>query len=218
MIRKYSSYAYRHEFFFLDVFPNQQKYILTNKCVGFNKIININACYRMRTGFLGASHGTFGGYDIYGYAALQQLYSLGTFDTLSYHLVAQYVEELQYLFADQLVYTFYEDDRILSFHQVFYNTERILLDAFMEIPEQKLITNRYLALWIKKWAISEAKMILSQIRGKYTTLPGPNGSTTLNSQELITQAENEKQVLTEELHDRSMQDHNADVMSQFWIG
>ena len=158
------------------------------------------------------------GFDLFGYAALQQLYALGTFDTLSFHLVASYVEDLQYLFADQLVYTFYEDNRIISFHQVFYNTERVLLDAFMEVPEQVLITNRYLALWIKKWSIAEAKMILSQIRGKYTSLPGPNGSTTLNSQELITQAENEKVVLLEEMNDRSMQDHNADVMSQFWIG
>ena len=218
MIRKYSSYAYEHVLFFMDVYANQQKYELVNKCVGFNKIVNINAAYRMRTGFLGASHGTFGGYDIYGYAALQQLYSLGTFDTLSYHLVSQYIEELQYMFADQLVYTFYEDTRILSFHQIFYNQEKILLDAFIEVPEQRLINNRYLALWIKKWAIAEAKMILSQVRGKYQTLPGPNGSTTLNSQELITQAENEKVQLMEELQDRSMQDHNSDVMSQFFIG
>lgn len=218
MIRKYSSYAYNHVLFFLDVFPNQQKYILTNKCVGFNKIVNINIAHRMRTGFLGASQGTFGGYDIYGYAALQQLYSLGTFDMLSYHLVASYIEDLQYLFADQLVFDFYEDSRILNFFQIFYSNERVLLDAHIEIPEQRLMTNRYLELWIKKWAISEAKMILSQTRGKYQSLPGPNGSTTLNSQELITQAENEKQELREELMDRSMQDHNSDVMSQFWHG
>ena len=92
------------------------------------------------------------------------------------------------------------------------------MDAFIEVPEQRLITNRYLELWIKKWAIAEAKMILSQVRGKFQSLPGPNGATTLNSQELITQAENEKAELREELMDRSMQDHNSDVGSQFFIG
>lgn len=217
-IRKYSSYAYERTLFFLDVFPNQQRYLLTNKCVGFNKIVSINECMRMRTGFLGASHGTFGGYDIYGYAALQQLYSTGTFDMLSYHLVSSYIEDLQYLFADQLVYTWYEDTRVMSFHQVFYAHERILMDATIEVPEQRLITHRQLAYWIKKWAIAEAKMILSQVRGKFQTLPGPNGSTTLNSQELITQAENEKVELREELMDRSMQDENVGVKSQFLIG
>lgn len=218
MVRQYSSYSYRRAFFFLDVYPNQQSYLLINKCVGFNKIISVNAGYRMRTGFLGASSGTFGGYDIYGYAALQQLYSLGTFDMLSYHLVSSYIEDLQYLFADNLVFTFYEDTRLLKFTQIFYNYERILLDASIEVPEQQLITNRHLALWIKKWATAEAKMMLSQVRGKYQTLPGPNGSTTLNSQELITQSENEKAELREELKDRSFQDENVGVKAQFFIG
>ena len=217
-IRKYSSYAYEHVLFFLDVFPNQQKYSLTNKCVGFNKITNINVIHRTRGGFLGAGIGGFGGNDIFAYSALQNLYTTGTFDMLSYHLVSSYIEDLQYLFADQLVYTFYEDTRVLSFHQVFYRNERVLLDAFIEVPEQKLITNRYLSLWIKKWAIAEAKMILSQVRGKFQSLPGPNGSTVLNAQELITQAENEMAQLNEELYDRSMQDHNSDVMSQFYHG
>jgi hypothetical protein len=219
LVRRYSSYAYQRVFFFLDVFPNQQRYRLINKCVGFNKIVSVNEIMRMRTGFLGASQGTFGGYDIYGYAALQQLYQLGSFDMLSYHLVASYVEDLQYLFADQLVYTWYEDTRTLSFTQIFYNNERVMLDATVEIPEQKLMVNRQLAYWIKKWAIAEAKMKLSQVRGKFTALPGPNGSTTLNSQELITQAENEKAALMEEIKtDRSYQDENVGVKSQFLIG
>lgn len=219
LVRRYSSYAYERVFFFLDVFPNQQRYRLINKCVGFNKIVSVNEIMRMRTGFLGASQGTFGGYDIYGYAALQQLYQLGTFDMLSYHLVSSYVEDLQYLFADQLVYTWYEDTRLLSFTQIFYNNERVMLDATVEVPEQRLIVNRQLAYWIKKWAIAEAKMKLSQVRGKFTSLPGPNGSTTLNSQELITQAENEKAQLMQEITtDRSYQDENVGVKSQFLIG
>ena len=218
MVRKYSSYCYERVFFFLDVFPNQQKYFLTGKCVGFNKIVDIQACYRMRTGFLGATHGVFGGYDIYGYAALQQLYATGTFDTLSYHLVSSYIEDLQYLFADQLVYTWYEDRRSLHFHQIFYGQERILVDAEIEKEHQKILKHRELAYWIKKWAIAEAKMILSQTRGKYQTLPGPNGQVTLNSQELITQSENEKAELLELIKDRSFQDINVGVKSQFWIG
>jgi hypothetical protein len=219
MVRKYSSYSYQHVMFFMDVVPNQQRYLLTNKCVGFNKISNINAAYRMKGGGLGLGRGGgMGGGDLHGYAAMQQLYHAGKFDMLSFHLVSQYIEELNMIFANNIVFDFYEDTRILNFHQVFYHKERILLDAFIDLPEQKLMTNRYLELWIKKWALAEAKMILSQVRGKFQSLPGPNGSTVLNSQELITQAENEKVELREELHDRSMQDHNSDVQSQFFMG
>jgi hypothetical protein len=169
----------------------------------------------MRGGFMGNG---FGGNGIFAFGALQQLYTAGTFDMLSYHLVSAYTEELRNIFADHLVFDFYDDTRMLNFHQVFHHKERILLDAFIDVPEQRLITNRYLSLWIKKWSIAEAKMTLSQVRGKYQSLPGPNGSTTLNSQELITQAENEKVELREELYDRSMQDHNSDVASQFFHG
>jgi hypothetical protein len=218
MVRKYSSYSYQHVLFFMDVVPNQQKYLMTNKCVGFNKISNINAAYRMKGGGLGGFRGAMGNADLHSYAALQQLYTVGKFDMLSYHLVSQYIEEMNMIFANNLVFDFYEDTRLLNFHQTFYAKERILLDAFIDLPEQKLMTNRYLELWIKKWSIAEAKMILSQVRGKFQSLPGPNGSTVLNSQELITQAENEKVELREELYDRSMQDHNSDVQSQFFMG
>ena len=79
------------------------------------------------------------------------------------------------------------------------------LTAYIERTEQELFTDRETREWIKRWAIAESKMMLSQIRGKFQTLPGPNGSTTLNSQELITQAETEKADLLIELEDRSMQ-------------
>jgi hypothetical protein len=128
------------------------------------------------------------------------------------------MEEIQYMFANNIMFDFYEDSRLLSCHKVFYKHERVLLDANIELPEQLLMNNRYLELWIKKWATAEAKLMLSQVRGKYQTLPGPNGSTTLNASDLQTQAEAEKVALLEELRDRSMQDHNSDVNSQFFIG
>jgi hypothetical protein len=74
----------------------------------------------------------------------------------------------------------------------------------MERTEQDLITNRASAMWIQSWALAEAKMMLSQVRGKYTTLPGPNGSTSLNASDLATQADSEKTALMEELFDPAM--------------
>jgi hypothetical protein len=112
---------------------------------------------------------------------------------------------MQMLFADHLTYNFIEEKRELHLYHAVYTNERILIDAFIEKPEQWLFTNRDTRSWIKKWAVAESKMMLSQIRGKFQTLPGPNGSTTLNSQELITQAETEKAELIQELEDPGMQ-------------
>lgn len=205
-VRKYSSYGYTRGFFFLDVNPNQQHYLLTNKCVGFNKIAYVNAIYRTGPFSHGGRSSGNGDNSVFGYGALQQLYSLQTFDILSYHLVAQYLEELEFLFARHIMFQWVEERRLLKLYQAIHNHERVLIDASMERPEQELMKDRELTLWIEKWALAESKMMLSQIRGKFQTLPGPNGSTTLNSQELITQAENEKAELIVELTDMGMQD------------
>jgi hypothetical protein len=203
MLRKFSGYGYHRNYFFLDLKPNQQKYILSNQCIGFNKITSINYLYRMRSGFLtGMGRGSA---DVYGYAALLHLYRTGTFDMLSYHLVSSYIEDMQILFADHITFNWKENLRQLEIYHTVYDHERVLLDAYIERTEQELFTDRETREWIKRWAIAESKMMLSQIRGKFQTLPGPNGSTTLNSQELITQAETEKADLLVELEDRSMQ-------------
>jgi hypothetical protein len=201
-LRKYSGAAYKRGFFFLDLKRNQQTYILTNKCVGFNKIVDVLNTHRMRAGWLRTSNM---GQDVFAYAALQQLYSLGTFDILTFHLVSAYIEELETLFASKILFNWDERTRELKLYQMVAQNERILIDATLERTEQELLVDRETGLWIQRWAVAEAKQILSQIRGKFQTLPGPSGSTTLNSQELITQAESEKQELRAMLLDNSMQ-------------
>jgi hypothetical protein len=201
-MRKYSGASVRRGYFFLDLKKNQQTYLMTNKCVGFHKIVDIMNIHRMKPGWMKISSA---GQDLFAYAALQQLYMLGTFDILTYHLVAAYIEELETLFANKIMFSWYEHTRELKLQQIIPANERILVDATFERTEQDLMTDRQTALWVQRWAIAEAKQILSQVRGKFQTLPGPNGSTTLNAQELITQAESEKQELRALLNDWSMQ-------------
>lgn len=216
MIRKYSGYGYERFYFFLDLKPNQQKYILTNRCVGFNKIVSINNIHRMRSGFL-TGFGT--SYDLFGYQAFVNLYRAGSFDMLSYHLVSSYIEDLQILFADQITFNWMEKRRELKLYHTIYRKERVLLDAYVERSEQDILTDRETREWVKKWAVAESKMMLSQIRGKFQTLPGPQGSTTLNSQELITQAETELAELKLELEDAAMQNYEqVNMAGQFIIG
>jgi hypothetical protein len=217
-IRKFSGYGYHRNMFFLDLNPNQQKYKLTNRCVGFNKVTGVNAVHRLRSGFLSGNL-TAGGYDIYGYAALQHLYKSGTFDMLSYHLTTSYIEDMQIMFADHFTYNWIEPERELQFYHTIYDRERVLLDAYIERTEQDLFNDRETREWIKRWAVAESKMILSQIRGKFQTLPGPGGSTTLNSQELITQGESEKAELMLEIEDNSMQNlREAGAGAHFIMG
>ena len=53
--------------------------------------------------------------------------------------------------------------------------------------------------WIRRFALSLTKEMLGQVRGKYTTIPIPGESVTLNASELLSQAKEEQEKLREEL-------------------
>jgi hypothetical protein len=201
-VRKYSTLAYKRGYFFLQCLPNQQTYVLTNRCVGFNKIVNVMDIQRMSSSFFRTA---YAGNDLFGVAALQQLYTIGAFDMLSFHLVSSYIKELETLFASRIMFQWNEKSRELKMYNNFLALEKVLVDAEVERTEQELMTDRELRLWIIQWSIAEAKMFLSQPRGKYQQLPGPNGSTALNTSDLINQSQQEKEKLLEQLSDMAMQ-------------
>ena len=53
--------------------------------------------------------------------------------------------------------------------------------------------------WIRRFALALCKEMLGQIRGKFSTLPIPGDSVTLNHSELLSQAASEQESLREEL-------------------
>ena len=53
--------------------------------------------------------------------------------------------------------------------------------------------------WIRKYALAVCKEMLGQIRGKFTTLPIPGESVTLNHAELLSQAKEEQTTLKDKL-------------------
>ena len=53
--------------------------------------------------------------------------------------------------------------------------------------------------WIRKYSLALCKEMLGQIRGKFTTMPIPGESVTLNHAELLSQAKDEQQQLKDKL-------------------
>ena len=53
--------------------------------------------------------------------------------------------------------------------------------------------------WIRNYSLALCKEMLGQIRGKFTTMPIPGESVTLNHSELLSQAKDEQEKLREEL-------------------
>lgn len=70
---------------------------------------------------------------------------------------------------------------------------------FDNIPYQNI--NSMGKQWIRKYALALCKEMLGQIRGKFTTMPIPGESVTLNHSELLSQAKEEQTALKDKLRE-----------------
>ena len=68
---------------------------------------------------------------------------------------------------------------------------------FANIPYENI--NSIGKQWIRRFALSLAKEMLAQVRGKFTTIPIPGESVTLNASDLSSQSKDEQEKLREEL-------------------
>lgn len=182
-LRSKSGLAYKRGFFFMELLPETQRYYLTNKIAGHNKIVEVIGVYRMTSAFLSSAHGA----GVYGQIVLQHLYSMGTFDLLSYHIMAEYTKLMEQLFAAKITFTWDEQSRELFMHHRFARRERMVcIEATVERTEQDILADRYAKPWIRKYVGGMCRIMLAEIRGKYSSLPGAGGNVALNAGELRT--------------------------------
>lgn len=212
-LRKRSGMAYKRGFYFMDIEPNQQIYTMTDKKRGFNKIVSVMKMHRVKSAFLANSEGS----GLYGQIALQQMYQMGSFDLISYHLVAQYTETMNQMFAADLTFNWNEDSRQLMIFKRFHKSERVLMEVVVERTEQNMIKDRFLKGWIEKYASAQCRIMLSEVRGKYAALPGAGGGVSLNAQDLSARADADLQDLYMQLEEYVV-DNPEEYGGQFIIG
>lgn len=214
-LRLRSSAAYRRVYFFMDMQPRQQRYILTNKAAKMNTIVNIMGIWRITSAFQSTAYAA----GVYGQTVLQHLYHMGTFDLISYHIISDYIEQLEQLFATRVTYTWDESSRQLDVFQSFTRRERVLIDAVVERTEQELLTHRKTKNWIERWALAQAQLTLAQIRGKYSTLPGAGGGVSLNAADLEALAQQNIQWCLDDIDNFVVEDlENLGIGSELIIG
>lgn len=187
--RMSSSSAYKRGYFPLTLLPRVQKYKLTDATVGFNKVVDIFYVYRAQATFLGSAQGN----SVYGQMAVQQLFNMGKFDLLSYHMVSSYIKTMQQLFAAEIMFGWDEGTRVLQIMKDFPVGEKVLIDGMIERTEQDLITDRWTRNWIRKYATAQCRYMLAEIRGKFSSLPGAGGAISLNASDLRAAADKEMQ-------------------------
>ena len=194
-LRTYSSVSTNKQVMLMEIKPNQSSYILSNKRLNYHKITDVLQIHRLPSAFLTA----VGSQQIYGQLVLQQLYRAGSFDLLSYHMVASYIEQMEHMFASKIQFGWIERTRTLTLYNVTGRAEIVLVECAVERTENDLFTDRHTEDWIRRWSTAEARERLADIRGKFATLPGAGGGISLNASDLTQKAADEKQRCLDEL-------------------
>lgn len=119
-----------------------------------------------------------------------QVHSLATHEL--YH---QYLETAGKMFGRFINFKFYSRTHKLLINQKPRSNEEVLLHVWNYIPEDVIMDDYKIYPWLEDWALAEAKETLGQIRGKYSQIPGPDGSNALNGEVLKNEAFQEKEKL-----------------------
>ena len=191
--RQRSSRSTEESFVALTLKLEVQDYILPSE------VIEVKDIYRRQTGAFGSGSGT----DIEPFEAAYlntyMLHSgraggLTTFE--AYH---GYRESLGKMFGAEFMFTWKPWANTLNVHRKVKADDEVFVHCYNYKPDATLISDTYSASWIREWSTSEAKMMLAEARGKFASIAGPQGGTTLNAEVLRADATQSFQSLEEEL-------------------
>ena len=77
--------------------------------------------------------------------------------------------------------------------------ESVLLWCYNHKPDSMLLSDPQVFPWLQEYSLAFCKSILGQARGKFATIAGPQGGTTLNGAALLAEAQTEMMALEEDL-------------------
>lgn len=197
-LRKYrqrGSRAVQEKFIKLDIHIEQQDYPLPKN------VINVRDAILRHTGSIGVS-ATGMDFDPFNtmYLSNMLLQSNTNFSgLLNYELYADRRELLGRMFGANVTFSWVPGDRTISFHRKFRAEDEIYLWCFIERDDDDLLDDVYASPWIIDYAFAQAKFFLGEARSKFSTIAGPQGGTSLNGDNLKSEAAAELEKLEDDL-------------------
>jgi hypothetical protein len=189
--RQRAENSVEESFVYLDLIEDVNEYTLPAE------IVEVKDIYRRTTGI---SSGT--GNDIEPFqAAYLNTYLLGsgTGDLASYDFLFQRRETMGRLFGAELMFTWRPQDHKLFIQRKIKANDSVYLHVYNYRPDESIIEDVYAGPWVRDYAMAHAKLILAEARGKFSQIAGPQGGTTMNADQLRTDAQQEIDKLEQEL-------------------
>ena len=117
----------------------------------------------------------------------------------TYALLASQLELIGLMFGYEIQYTWSRTKHTLLIHRRPRSEIVVYLHAYVYREESDLFADYSCYPWIKDYALAQSKLMLGEARGKFATVAGPQGGTTLNGEQLKADALNELAQLEEDL-------------------
>lgn len=161
-------------------------------------IIEVKDIYRRSSGVSGTSGNDFEPFEAQ-YLNTYLMHSgraggLGVFDAL-----AQHREALGRLFGAEYTFTWDTVSKKLLVHRRIKADDDVYLHCYMYRPEESLFMDPYAKPWLKDYSFAHARLMLAEARGKFNTIAGPQGGTTLNADVLRADAQADLDKLEQDL-------------------
>lgn len=119
---------------------------------------------------------------------------IATFDALSQHR-----ETLGRVFGEKLMFTWNTVTKNLTIHRKQKAQDTVYLYVYKYRSDEELLSDPYSKPWVSELALAYAKLALAEARGKFNTIAGPQGGTTLNGDMLRADAQAAIDKLDDEL-------------------
>jgi len=195
--RQRSSNATEESYNFLELKKNQNKYILPDE------IINVRQVGRRSVGSRteGGEGGTlFEPFNL-AYTNTYLLKAGATGGLATYYAFASYQELVGKMFGSFIQHHYDNATKTLTITQrPRADNETVILHTDNFRPDITLFKDIYSKPWIRDYALAVSKLMLGEARGKFNTIAGPQGGTTLNGESLKNEGQAEMERLDNEIN------------------
>ena len=191
--RQRSENSVEEAFVKLELIKEQSEYILDSD------VIDVYDVYRRSSGTLNsASSGDIEPFET-AYLNNYLLYSGRAGGLAIYDALSQHREHLGKMFGENYTFTWNTVTKKLLLHRKVKADDTVFVHVFKQRTDEELLQDPYSAPWLKDYAFAHARLMLAEARGKFTQIAGPQGGTTMNADQLRTDAQQDIDKLETEL-------------------
>ena len=192
--RQRSSNAVEESYGFIELQKDQTQYTLPAE------VINVSRIYRRTVGGASSSEGgtAFDPFELaYTNIYLLQTGRIGGLAT--YDMFAGYQELVARMFGGFINFKFDQPTRRLQIFRRQRSKEIVLIEQSNFRPDFILLSDIYAKPWIRDYTLAVSKVMIGEARGKFNTIAGPQGGTSLNGDALKSQGQAEMEKLEAEI-------------------